>query len=214
LWDDEVASQSIWNLPDDSLARSILQEAYIRVQTVTGLIPGWKQNLTDADVAGLPTSDPSTGLPASNPSTATFWTAPVSLAFEGPVNQDCDPPQEFCWFGLTNGLPLSGPEAWQPKVAIHPETIRDYAATPLDSPPAPTNRVSQNELHANTVAHEVLHLFGLIHDGNRTQGGIMCADLYVDATESNRTKVTPDQMVELRKATQMKIRRVFTPCSP
>ncbi len=71
------------------------------------------------------------------------------------------------------------------RTAIFAETIRDYSATPLVSPPAPASRVSRDEVMTNTTAHEILYLFGLIHDGDRTQGAIMCAALYVDANEPN-----------------------------
>jgi hypothetical protein len=56
-------------------------------------------------------------------------------------------------------------------------------------------------------AHEVLHLLGLIHDGNKNEGGIMCVSLNVDANEKMRTKVTPAQMKRLREATELKTYR-------
>ena len=55
-------------------------------------------------------------------------------------------------------------------------------------------------------------MFGLIHDGNRTQGGVMCASLYVDGNETNRKKVTPDQLKLIREATEMKVRRIQVNC--
>jgi hypothetical protein len=206
LWDDEVASSSIWAQPNASLARSILQDAFIEVQTVPGITPSlFRRNLPDDDVADLPTS---------RASSADHWTAPVVLAFEGDdQGKDGDPAnltEEFR-FGLTNGRPTRGTEARQPRVAIYAETIRDYSGTPL-GPPAPTRRVSRDAILINTTAHEILHLFGLIHDGDRTQGGIMCAQLYVDANEPNRTKVTPNQLTQLRQATELKIRRDFRNC--
>jgi hypothetical protein len=198
LWDDEVDSLSIWAQPDDSLAQSILRDAYIEVQTAPGTSPAFDQNLNDTEVVALP------GLGSSSPE---YWTGPVVLAFEGDEQgKDGDPssPEKFT-FGLSNGL--SGTEARQPRSAIYAETIRDYSGTPLASPPAPANRVSRDEVLTNTTAHEILHLFGLIHDGDRTQGGIMCARLYVDANEPNRTKVTPNQLKRLRQATEVKIQR-------
>jgi hypothetical protein len=204
VWDDDVDSLSIWTQPDDSLARTILRDAYIEVESVTGVSPTFDQNLSDADVAALA---------MATPSSAEYWTAPLVLAFEAnEQGQDCDPPTEECRFGLTNG-PDSGRWSRQARVAIYAETIRDYSATPLASPPAPANRVLPDEMMTNTTAHEILHLFGLIHDGNRTQGGVMCASLYVDANEIKRTKLTPAQLKELREATEMKIDRAPVPAA-
>jgi hypothetical protein len=201
LWDDEVGSLSIWTQPDDSLARDILRDAFIEVDTVPGASAAFDQNLSDADVAALPTA---------TASTPEYWTAPLVLAFEGnEQGKDGDPSQEEYIYGLTNG-PEAGQTSRQPRVAIYAETIRDYRATPLAN--APANRVSRHEIMTNTTAHEILHVFGLIHDGNRTQGGIMCASLYVDGSEANRRKVTPDQLKLIREATEMKIWRVPVNC--
>lgn len=201
LWDDEVESLSIWAQPDDSLAQSILRDAYVEVQIAPGTSPLFDQNLTDVRVAALPTS---------NASFPEHWTAPVVLAFESDKARDGDPsfPEKFI-FGVTNG---PGVDGRQPKVAVYAETVRDYSGTPLASPPAPGNRVSRDEIMTNTTAHEILHLFGLIHDGDRSQGGIMCAHLYVDANESNRAKVTPAQLRQLRQATELKIQRDSRDC--
>jgi hypothetical protein len=201
LWDDDVRSLSIWTQPDDSLARDILRDAYIEVDTVTGVTPNFKQGLTDALVAALPTA--TTSAPG-------YWTAPVVLAFEGDAQgKDGDPSIEEYIYGLTNG-PEGGQRSRWPRVAIYAETIRDYRDTPLAN--APANRVSRDEIMTNTTAHEILHMFGLIHDGNRTQGGIMCASLYVDGNEATRKKVTPEQLKRIREATEMKIFRSQVNC--
>jgi ribosome-associated protein YbcJ (S4-like RNA binding protein) len=201
LWDDEVDSLRLWSQPDDSVAREILREAYIEVDTVTAATPAFDQNLSDADVAALPTST------ASSPE---YWTAPLVLAFEGnEQGKDGDPSTEEYIYGLANG-PEAGQTSRQPRVAIYAETIRDYRATPLAN--APANRVSHDEIMTNTTAHEVLHIFGLIHDGNRAQGGIMCGSLYVDGNETNRRRVTLHQLKLIREATEMKIRRIPVNC--
>jgi hypothetical protein len=206
LWDDEVDSLSIWTQADDSRAREILRDVYIEVQSAPGISPPFDGNLTDARVAALP---------SSSPSVPEYWTAPVVLAFEGDKQgMDGDPADirtEQFVFGLTNGIPPLVTEARQPRVAVYSETIRDYLGTPL-GPPAPTTRASRDEILTNTTAHEILHLFGLIHDGDRTQGGIMCASLYVNANEPNRTKVTPNQLRQLRQATELKIHRSRRDC--
>jgi hypothetical protein len=35
----------------------------------------------------------------------------------------------------------------------------------------------------------------------------MCASLYVDANETNRTNVTPHQLKQIRQAIELKVRR-------
>ena len=201
LWDDEVDSLSIWMQPNDSLARDILRGAYIEVDTVPATTPVFDQNLSDGEVAALSTST------ASSPE---YWTAPLVLAFEGDEQlKDGDPSIEAFIYGVTNG-PDTGQTSRRPRVAIFAETIRDYRATPLAN--APANRVPRDEIMTNTTAHEILHMFGLLHDGNRTQGGIMCASLYVDGNEANRRRVTSHQLKLIREATEMKIRRIHLNC--
>jgi hypothetical protein len=136
------------------------------------------------------------------------------MAFEGALLKDGDPslpPEEFI-FGLTNGPENVGPEhtSRQPRVAIYSETIRDYKARPPANSPAPL--VSRDEIMTNTTAHEILHLFGLIHDGNQTDGGIMCAQLYLNGNPAvNGKKVTPNQLKRIRVVEEMKIRRPDPP---
>lgn len=198
VWDDEIASLSIWTEPDVALAREVLRDAYIEIDTVAGVAPAFDRNLSDADVAALPMAT------LSSPE---YWTAPVVLAFEGDEQgKDGDPTTERYTFGLTNG-PELGQWSREPRVTINSETIRDYSETPLASPPAPVNRVSRDEIMTNTTAHEILHLFGLIHDGDRQTGGLMCGAVYVDANEPNRRKITPVQFRRLREATEARIRR-------
>lgn len=163
--------------------------------------PNFKQNLSDVAVAALPTT--ATSAPG-------YWTAPLVLAFEGVAQgRDGDPSVEEYIYGVANG-PEAGQTSRRPRVAIYAETIRDYRDTPLAN--APASRVPRDEIMTNTTAHEVLHMFGLIHDGNRTEGGIMCASLYVDDNEANRRKVTPHQLKLIREATEMKIRRIQVNC--
>lgn len=201
LWDDEVDSLSIWAQLDDSLARTILRDAYIEVDTIVGVNPFFDRNLEDTEVAALP---------MATASSLGYWTAPIVLAFEGDAEKnDGDPSTEKYIHGLANG-PEAGGTSRQPRVAIYAETIRDYRATPLAN--APANRVPRDEIMANVTAHEILHLFGLIHDGNRSDGGMMCASLYVDGSEVNRRRVTPHQLKLVREATEIKIRRSQVNC--
>jgi hypothetical protein len=168
----------------------------VEVDSVTGATSVFSRNLSDARVAALP------GASLSSPE---YWTAPLVMAFEGPVGDDGDPSSEPFWFGLTDG-PETGPTSRQPRAAVFSETIRDYVVT-RPQPTSPANLVLRDEIMTNTTVHEVLHMFGLIHDGNRTQGGIMCASLYVDGNEANRKKVTPEQLKQIRETTEMKIHR-------
>jgi hypothetical protein len=195
LWDDEVDSLSIWAQPNESLAASILKDAYIEVQAVAGISPPFEHNLTDPGVAALPTAD------TTSPE---HWTAPVVLAFESDTRRDGDPWTEFNTWGQANAAPLVGSPAFNPAVAIFAETIRDFIETPISSV---TTRVTRDELMLNTTAHEILHMFGLVHDGNVQDGGLMCGKLAVDATQANRQKITPNQQRQLRLASELKIVR-------